>query len=167
MSMPVTISLMRCSTWIRLLPSCLEAFLEFLSGSGDPHSSPATTKGSLQKYGESDFSSFGQRFLGGLNFLVCAWDNWDPCGLRQLLGFKLVRYVAKDFAAWTYENEAGLFAGLSEVCVLCEKPVSWVDRLHAGFLGCFHDLCDVEVALSRRARTYLIGFVCARDVFGL
>ncbi len=94
-----------------------------------------------------------------MDFTVSARDNRDSCSLREPLGFELVGRVAKDLAAWTYEHKARLFAGPSEVGVLCEKSVSRMDGFDAGFFGCFYDLLYVEVAFRRRTSTYQIGFV--------
>src|SRR6266702_2361071 len=119
---------------VRFRASRLETFLEFLCGSSDPYSSPPSAKGGLQ-------------------------NNRDSCGLGQPFGFELVRYVAKDFATWTYEHKSSLFAGPSEVGVLCEKSVSRMDGFDAGFFGCSYDLLYVQIAFRRRTRTYQIGFV--------
>src|SRR6266705_157799 len=151
---------------VRFRASRLETFLEFLCGSSDPHSSAPSAKGGLQENGESDLSSLDHCFFGGLDFTVSARDNRDSCSLREPLGFELVGRVAKDLAAWTYEHKARLFAGPSEVGVLCEKSVSRMNGFDSGFFGCSYDLLYVQIAFRRRARTDLIGLVCARDVFG-
>src|SRR5256886_3127683 len=150
---------------VRFRASRLETFLEFLCGSSDPYSSAPSAKGGLQENGESNLSSLGHRFLAGLNFTVSPRDNRDSCGLGQPFGFELVRYVAKDFATWTYEHKSSLFAGPSEVGVLCDKSVSRMDGFDAGFFGCSYDLLYVQIAFRRRTRAYQIGFVLARDVF--
>src|SRR6266581_5158221 len=151
---------------VRFRTSRLETFLEFLYGPSDPHSTAASAKGSLQKNGESDPSSLRHCFLGGLSFAVSHGDNRDSCSLREPLGFELVGRVAKDLAAWTYEHKARLFAGPSEVGVLCEKSVSRMDGFDSGFFGCSYDLLYVQIAFSRGTRAYPISFVRARDVFG-
>src|SRR2546425_4698704 len=151
---------------VRFRASHLETFLEFLCGSSDPYSSAPSAKGGLQKNGESNLSSLGHRFLAGLNFTVNPRDNRDSCGLGQPFGFELVRDVAKDLATWTYEHKARLFAGPSEVGVLCEESVSRMDGFDAGFFGCSYDLLHVQIAFGRGTRAYPISFVRARDVFG-
>src|SRR6266699_330444 len=151
---------------VRFRTSRLETSLEFRCGSSDPHSTAAPSKCGLQKNGESDPSSLCQCFLGGLDFTVSALDNRDSCSFREPLGFELVSYAAKDLAAWTYEHKPGLFAGTSEVYVLCEKPISRMNCFDSGFFGRFYDLLYVQIAFSRRTRTYPISFVRARDVFG-
>src|SRR5438094_2465483 len=144
---------------VRFRTSRLETFLEFSCGSSDPHTAAASAKGGLQENGESNLSSLGHSFLGGSNFAVSPGDNRDSCSLREPLGFELVRYVAKDFATWAYEHKSSLFAGPSECGVLCEKSVSRMDGFDAGFFGCSYDLLYVQIAFSRRTRTYQIGFV--------
>src|SRR5207249_10029060 len=79
---------------VRLRAGCLEAFFEFLDGFGDSHPSAASAESSLQKNRESDFPSLSLRLLDGFNFPVSARDDWDSCGLREPLGFELVRHVA-------------------------------------------------------------------------
>src|SRR3989442_6210798 len=151
---------------VRFRTSRLETFLEFCCGSSDPHSSSTSAKGSLQKNGESDPSSLGQCFLGGLDFTVGARDNRDACSFSEFLGLELVCYVAKDLAAWTYEHKPRLFAGTSEVYVLCEKSISRMDGFDSGFFGCFYDPLYVQIAFSGRTRADPISFVRARDVLG-
>src|SRR5207244_11204886 len=121
---------------VRFRTSRLETFLEFSCGSSDPHSTAASAKGGLQENGESNLSSLGHSFLGGLNFAVSPGDNRDSCSLREPLGFKLVGRVAKDLAAWTYEHKARFFAGPSEVGVLCEKSVSRMNGFEIGRASC-------------------------------
>src|SRR6266581_2071004 len=144
---------------VRFRTSRLETFLEFRCGSSDPHSSAASSEGSLQENGKSDPSSLGHGFLGRLHFTVSARDNRDPCSLREPLGFGLVRYVTQDLAVWTYEHKARFFACPSEVCVLCEKSISRMDGFDSRFFGCLYDLLYVEIAFRRRTGTYPIGFV--------
>src|SRR2546427_11749429 len=72
---------------VRFRASRLETFLEFLCGSSDPHSSATSAKGGLQKNAESNLSSLGHRFLGGLNFHVSPTDNLGASGFDQPLGF--------------------------------------------------------------------------------
>src|SRR3989454_6817023 len=151
---------------VRFRTSRLETFLEFSCGSSDPHSTAASAKGGLQENGESNLSSLGHSFLGGSNFAVSPGDNRDSFSLREPLGFELVGRVAKDLAARTYEHKARLFAGTSEVYVLCEKPISRMNGFDSGFFGRSYDPLYVQIAFSRRTRTYPISFVRARDVFG-
>src|SRR5947208_16944262 len=144
---------------VRFRTSRLETFLEFSCGSSDPHSTAASAKGGFTENGESNLSSLGHSFLGGLNFAVSPGDNRDPCGLGESLGFELVRYVAKHFATGTYEYKSRLFAGPREVGVLCEKSVSRMNGFDSGFFGCSYDLLYVQIAFRRWTSTYRIGFV--------
>src|SRR6266851_6862190 len=79
---------------VRLRASRLETLLEILDGLGDSHSSAASAKSSLQKNRESNLSSLSLRLLDRFNLPVSARDDWDSRGLREPLGFELVRYVA-------------------------------------------------------------------------
>src|SRR5256885_13785394 len=90
---------------VRFRTSRLETFPEFSCGSSDPHSTAASAKGGLQVNGESNLSSLGHSFLGGLNFAVSPGDNPDSFSLRVPLGFELVSRVANGIAAWTFEHK--------------------------------------------------------------
>src|SRR6266480_130245 len=74
---------------VRFRASRLETFLEFLCGSSDPYSSAPSAKGGLQKNGESNLSSLGHRFLGGLNFTVSPRTTGTPVALANLLDSNL------------------------------------------------------------------------------
>src|SRR5438128_4420939 len=121
---------------VRFRTSRLETFLEFSCGSSDPHSTAASAKGGLQENGESNLSSLGHSFLGGLNFAVSPGDNRDSCSLREPLGFELVGRVDKDLAACTYEHKASLFAGATQLGVLCVNCVSRMNGFDSGCFGC-------------------------------
>ena len=147
--------------------SRLETFFELRCGSSDPHPSPASTKSGLQENGESNPSRLSPCLLDRLNFPISARDDRDSCSLREPFGIELVRYVAEDLAAWTYEHKARFFACPSELGVLCEKSIPRMNGFDSGFFGCSYDLLYVQIAFSRRTRTYTISLVRARDVFGL
>ena len=113
------------------------------------HAASAAAEGGLDDEREADLLCGLHRLLAVGNGFFVAGQNRDVDFLCERAGGGFVAHHVEQLRPRPDERDAGFGARAGEVRVLGKKAVTWMNRVHAFFLGDGNDALDVEIRGDR------------------
>ncbi len=144
----------------------LQGFLEIGGHINAAHPLAATASDSLDQNWIADFLSFGSQETCILIIAMIPGHNRHIGLFHQGFGCIFKPHRTDRIRRGTDENNAGLFASLRKCCILRQKTIARMNCLSpAPARHIQNDIC-LQIALSRRRRTNVIGLIRQRHVGG-
>ncbi len=140
-------------------PGAFQAVAAFGVVMGDTHALAAAARRCLEHHGIADLVRDLDRHIRVGHGFRMAGNDADVGLFGQLLGFDLVAHGVDRADRRADEGHALLGQGLGEFGVFRQEAVTGVHRIRAGLLDRFQNLVDDQIALRRRRRTDVNGFV--------
>src|SRR5215212_2352321 len=123
------------------------------------NASASTSKGRLEQNRVAGFVSNISRFVHIFNNAIASRHCWNFGLFHDSFAFHLVASKFHSFASWPDKDDTIFFAHLRKVLILGEKAVAGVNGICSRLLGSLHYLGHIEVTLSWRCRTDVVGFI--------